>query len=378
MKFLSRYLTLVVLSVLAGCGGGSSDNETGGSTGSGTDNNSEPKTLNVVSWGGAYEFSQVEAYHKPWTASTGHLINSIDYNGDVSDIRSQVNSGNVVWDVVDVELPDAKSLCEQGLLEPIDADQLPPSPNGTSARSDFVNGTLSPCGVGSIIWSTIIAFDTNLATASPLTMADFFDLANFPGKRGVRRNPKTILEMALMADGVPPGSVYSELSSAAGIDQAFAKLDQIKGEIVWWDSGAESMQQLENGAVVMTTAYNGRVFNEVALNEKSYGMVWDAQVWDIDLWVIPKGAPNKDLALEFVHFSTAAEQLAKQASYISYAPARQSSYALVGKHFELDIDMKPYMPVAPQNFQRALQTDNDFWAANQQTLDDRFASWLAE
>ena len=29
--------------------------------------------ITVVSWGGAYTKSQVEAYHKPWMAKTGNL-----------------------------------------------------------------------------------------------------------------------------------------------------------------------------------------------------------------------------------------------------------------------------------------------------------------
>ena len=36
--------------------------------------------LNVVSWGGAYTSSQMNAYHKPYTAKTGVKINSIDYS----------------------------------------------------------------------------------------------------------------------------------------------------------------------------------------------------------------------------------------------------------------------------------------------------------
>ena len=34
--------------------------------------------LNIVSWGGAYGASQMEAYHKPYMALTGVKINSID------------------------------------------------------------------------------------------------------------------------------------------------------------------------------------------------------------------------------------------------------------------------------------------------------------
>ena len=41
-------------------------------------NQMQPKKveLTVVSWGGAYTKSQVEAYHKPWAAKTGNAIGS--------------------------------------------------------------------------------------------------------------------------------------------------------------------------------------------------------------------------------------------------------------------------------------------------------------
>ena len=68
------------------------------------------------------------------------------------------------------------------------------------------------------------------------TIADFFDTAKIPGKRGLRKSAKATLEMALMADGVPAGEVYDLLDTDAGVDRAFAKLDSIKAvkaDIAW-------------------------------------------------------------------------------------------------------------------------------------------------
>ena len=127
----------------------------------------------------------------------------------------------------------------------------------------------------------------------------------------------------------------------------------------------------------MTTAYNGRIFNAVASEGKPFEIVWDGQLWDLDLWVVPKGSPNKELAMDFVGFSTATEQLARQASYISYGPARASSGPLVGKFHNKDIDMAPQMPTAPANLGNALQNDFEFWADNQDQLNERFNAWLA-
>lgn len=335
------------------------------------------ESITVVSWGGAYTKSQVEAYHKPWIAATGNQIKSEDYNGGTAEIKAQVEAGNVTWDLVDVELSDAIRACDEGLLEEMDHSMWPPAPDGTPATEDFIEGTLYDCAVANIVWSTIFAYDKSKMPEGPTTVADFFDLEKFPGKRGLRKNPKANLEFALMGEGVPAAEVYDVLATEEGVERAFAKLDTIKDDVVWWEAGAQPPQLLADGEVAMTTAYNGRIFNAVAGEDKPFEIVWDGQIWDLDLWVVPKGAPNKDLAMEFVAFSTATEQLAAQASYISYGPARKSSAPLVGKYDGKDIEMGPHMPTNPDNLANAVQNNFEFWADNQDQLNERFNAWLA-
>ena len=337
-------------------------------------------TITVVSWGGAYTKSQVEAYHKPWIAKTGNQIVSEDYNGGLAEIKAQVEAGNVKWDIVDVELSDAVRACDEGLAEEIDMSILPAAPDGTPAADDFIAGTLDvPCAVPTIVWSTIFAYDTSKMANGPTSIADFFDLAKFPGKRGIRKSPKANLEMALMADGVAAADVYDVLGTPEGVDRAFAKLDSIKAEVVWWEAGAQPPQLLADGEVAMTTAYNGRIFNAVAAEDRPFGIVWDGQVWDLDLWIIPKGAPNKQAALDFMAFSTDTQRLADQASWISYGPTRQSSSPLVASYNgKPDLKMGPQMPTAPENFKNALQNDFEFWADHQDELNERFNAWLAQ
>ena len=99
--------------------------------------------ITVVSWGGAYTKSQVEAYHKPWIAKTGNSILSEDYSGGLAEVKSQVEAGNVTWDIVDVELSDAIRGCDEGLLEEIDPSILPAGADGTPAIDDFIPGAIS-------------------------------------------------------------------------------------------------------------------------------------------------------------------------------------------------------------------------------------------
>jgi len=333
--------------------------------------------LTVVSWGGAYTKSQVEAYQKPWIAETGNTITSVDYNGGLAEVKSQVEAGNVTWDLVDVEFSDAVRGCDEGLLEQIDPSILPPAPDGTPAADDFVSGALQDCAVANIVWSTIFAVDTSKTTGVD-SIDDFFNTTDFPGKRGMRKSAKPNLELALMGAGVPADQVYAVLSTPEGIDRAFAELDTIKDDIVWWEAGAQPPQLLADGEVTMTTAYNGRIFNAAISENQPFEVIWDGQYMDFDLWVVPKGAPHKDLAMEFIAYSTGTQRLADQASWISYGPARKSSGPLVGLFSDGTTEMAPHMPTAEANMQNALVSDFNFWADNGDQLNERFNAWLAK
>ncbi|WP_413834927.1 ABC transporter substrate-binding protein [Desulfobacula sp.] len=334
--------------------------------------------ITVVSWGGAYGNSQVEAYYKPWMAKTGHKIKSVDAPNPADPIKAQVTAGNVSMDVADVEYSDAVRYCDEGLLETIDVTQLPPAPDGTPAVEDFIEGALTDCAVASIVWSTVFAYDsTKISGAKPTTIADLFDTKKFPGKRGLRKGAKPNLEMALMADGVPAGDVYKLLGTKAGVKRAFAKLDTIKKDIVWWEAGAQAPQLLADGEVTMTTAYNGRIFNAAAKENKPFVVVWDGQILDFDLYVIPKGAPNKALALEFIKFATDTQRLADQSKYIAYGPARKSSAPFVGMYQDGKTKMAPHMPTAPENMKNALVNNFEFWADHDSELNERFNAWIA-
>ncbi len=334
--------------------------------------------VTVMSWGGAYTKSQVEAYHKPFTAATGINVISVDSDNPAPQVKTQVEAGNVSIDVADVEYADAIRLCDEGMLEPIGMDALPAGADGTPAADDFLPGAVTDCAVSTIVFSTVYGYDNTKFTGDkPTTMADFFDTTKFPGKRGMRKGAKANLEMALMADGVPAADVYAKLGTPEGVDEAFAKLDTIKKDVIWWEAGAQPPQLLADGEVAMTTAYNGRLFSAAVSEGKPFTTVWDGQVYEYDLFVIPKGAPNKDQALEFVKFATSTQALADQAKWISYGPARKSSGALVGMFNDGKTEMGPYMPTSAENLKNALASSYEFWVDHDGELNDRFNSWLA-
>ncbi|MGR3449936.1 MAG: ABC transporter substrate-binding protein [Paracoccus sp. (in: a-proteobacteria)] len=334
--------------------------------------------VNIVSWGGAYERSQVEAYNKPFTEETGIKVNMIAADDPATPLNAQVEAGNVTGDVFDIEVSSAIRLCDEGALVEIDPATLPPAPDGTPAVDDFVEGALQDCAVANIVWGTVIAYNTEKFEGdAPTTAADFFDTEAYPGKRGLPKNPKRTLYLALIADGVPADEVYDVLSTDEGVDRAFAKLDTIKDNVVWWEAGAQPVQLLADGEVSMTTVYNGRVFDAMVAENQPFEVIWDGQYMDMDMFVIPKDAPNPEAAMEYLKFATDTQRLADQAKYIAYGPARKSSTTMVGMYEDGKTEMAPHMPTAEANMQNAVLDDPEFWADHDAELTERFNSWLA-
>ncbi|MBC9248182.1 ABC transporter substrate-binding protein [Paracoccus sp. 11-3] len=334
--------------------------------------------VNVVSWGGAYEKSQVEAYNKPFTEETGITVNMIAADDPATPLKAQVEAGNVTGDVFDLAMADAIRLCDEGALMEFDPATLNPGADGSPAEEDFVDGSVTDCAVGNIVWGTAIGFDTTkFPDGAPATAADFFDVQKFPGKRGLPKSPKRTLYLALIADGVPAADVYDVLSTPEGVDRAFAKLDTIKNDVVWWEAGAQPMQLLADGEVSMTTAYNGRLFDAMVGEGKPFGVIWDAQYLEINAFVIPKDAPHPEEALKYVNFATDTQRLADQAKYIAYGPARVSSAGLVGLYQDGKTEMAPHMPTSEDAMKTAVIDDPEFWADRDAELSERFNSWLA-
>jgi len=339
--------------------------------------------MTIVSWGGAYSSSQKNAYHDPYSANTGvKIINDESSAEAVAKLRAMNEAGNVTWDVVDVVAADAMRLCDEGLALEIDPDtQLAAAPDGTPASEDFGDLLVSECFIPQIVYSTTFGYRTDLVgDTAPTSVCAIFDTEAYPGKRALEKRPINNMEWALMCDGVAKADIYDVLESEEGQEQALAKLDTIKDDVIWWSAGADTPQLLADGEVVMGSTYNGRLFSVIEEQKQPVAMLWDAQVFDLDGWIIPAGlSPERQArALDYIMFATDTQRLADQAKYISYGPARASSAPLVGKHAELGIDMAPHMPTDPNNAKNTFLYNYEFWADYRDDIDAKFQAWLAK
>ncbi|SFJ17467.1 putative spermidine/putrescine transport system substrate-binding protein [Phyllobacterium sp. CL33Tsu] len=325
----------------------------------------EARDLTVVSWGGNYQDAQRKIYFEPFAKQLGKPVLDESWDGGYGVLQAKVKAGVPNWDAVQVEAEELALGCADGIYEKIDWEKL-------GGKSKFLPAAVSDCGVGAIVWSTGISYDGDKLKEAPTSWADFWDTKKFPGKRGLRKGAKYALEFALMADGVAADQVYTVLATPEGVDRAFKKLDELKPNIVWWEAGAQPLQLLSSGEVVMTSAYNGRITGLNRTEGKHFGFVFPGSIYAIDSWVVLKDSPNKDAALDFIAYASKPDNQSQLPQYIAYGLPNIEAGKLVPEKYQAEL------PTSPDNLKGAITLDVDFWTDNSEALTQRFNAWLAQ
>ena len=350
--------------------------------------------VTVVSWGGAYTESQKLGYGDPTAAKLGIPVNWVDYTGGLSEIKAQKEAGAITWDIMDVYAKDTIIGCDEGIFHEFDFDKdFQAAPDGTPASQDFFTGMPSKCAVGNILYSWNYAYnDEKIGSKKPKTIKDFFNTKKFPGKRAIYKGAMSNLEIALVADGVKAsgaqagGDLLYRKMEGAGIDRALNKIKALctdpNGGCVFWNAGAQPPELLANGEVVMATGWNGRFFN-AQMEGTPIVQVWDAQILDYEYFALVKDGPNyaSGDALKVLAEMTSTEGLAGSAKYIAYAPWRKSSIAIMeaGEPWFKDgkTNMVPHMPTAPANLKSHILMNPDYWADNQDEINEKWEAMKA-
>jgi putative spermidine/putrescine transport system substrate-binding protein len=309
-----------------------------------------------TSWGGTTQEAQAKSWAEPFTTETGIKVLQ-DGPTDYGKLKAMVDSGSVSWDVVDVEMDFAIKAAKDGLLEPIDFNVVP--------KADLDPRFTTDHAVGSFYYSFVLAWNKGAVSGEPAGWADMFDLTKFPGKRTFYKwSAPGVIEIALLADGVPADKLYP-----LDLDRAFKKLDTIKSEIIWWSGGAQSQQLIASGEAAFGQLWNGRVF---ALQEEGadVGVSWNQNMTAADVLVVPKGAKNKDAAMKFLAAATSPKAQALFAEASGYAPINTAAKA------EMPEDVVKSLPDAYVEGQ--INLDMNYWAENRDAIAERWYAWQAQ
>ena len=314
--------------------------------------------LVVAATGGAFEEALKEAYVAPFEEATGLKVTMASQDSTVGPLKAQVEAGNVKWDVVFLAPIDSEVAKADGLLQPIDYNIV--------KAEGLREGAAKPERLAGLYSASVVAWNSGAFQDVEGSKA-LFDLENYPGKRAIRSStPYGILEIALLADGVSVDELYP-----LDLDRAFAKLDEIKDEIIFYTANEQGVQLLASGQAQIGVIPNGRAFKANS-DGLDISYTFNGGVNFIDYWVVPKGAKNPENAMKFLNFITQAkgqEAVGKIMAYGGSNPAADGRYS--PEHLK-------HMPTAPENVKGLTTLDSDWWSQNLKSVFSRWQAWIVQ
>ena len=327
--------------------------------------------ITVVSWGGSYGKAQDRALFTDASNHSGIAINR-ESGASMTKTCLQVQSGSVTWDLVVTGSGGAAAAAADGCLEKIDYCVVD--------VSDFYPGLYTDYCVGSDVFATVMAWNTDKygepgSPGAPSSWADFWDVKKFPGTRAYRaNNVDGALEPALMADGVPPEKVYEVLATPEGKRRAINKIRELKPHIaVFWGSGAQQAQLMKDAEVDMSTGWNGR-FDNAKKDGAKVGYTFNQALLDYDCFAMPKGAPNKEVAMRFLAEVSKPQYQANLPFYITYGPTNRKAYEMTKAPKELIESL----PSHPKNVPLMLPVSLDWYAKHKNEALELYMELMSE
>lgn len=312
------------------------------------------RTMTIASLGGDYQDAQRAALFEPFATATGVLVQQT-LVGDLADIERQVATATVTWDVVDVPTEEVIALARDDLLTPIDYQ--------TIDRSPLFDQVVMQYAVGAAFFSTVLAYATEMNPA-PEGWIDFWNVERFPGGRTLRGGPVGTLEFALLADGVQPESLYP-----LDADRAFAALDRIRPAVTqWYENTKQPVAMLAAGDATMASTFSVRV-SDVEPDVRPE-IQWRGGMLAADSWVVPRGAENADIAMDFISFATRAIPCANFSRLQPFGPVNRDAFVYL-RQDRLDL-----MPNTPARSAVQIIQNWAWWAENRDALTERFREWL--
>ncbi|HYM92494.1 MAG TPA: extracellular solute-binding protein [bacterium] len=174
------------------------------------------KVVNLAGYGGVSNDVIRKAWAEPFEKETGIKVN-MGANASLALAKLQVQSGNPQWDIVGLDGSELPTAVKQNLLERIDPQKVDMSKVPPYLKT--------PYGYKYAVYFFTKVYDQRKIPDdnAPRTWAEFWDTARYPTKRSVYQNVAdgSVLEAALMADGVPISQVYP-----LDVERALKSLDR--------------------------------------------------------------------------------------------------------------------------------------------------------
>jgi putative spermidine/putrescine transport system substrate-binding protein len=272
------------------------------------------ETVTWVAYGGVQQASEREAFMKPLEQRFGiHFLE--DTQPTNAKIKAMVDSGNVTWDTANLSAFQIWSLGKSGYLEPLDRRVVD--------TSKVLKALLSPWHARNTLWGTVLAYRRGVQ--KPRSWADFWNVKEFPGRRGYGDLLTGHLELPLLAAGLAPAKIAFPVPKEQE-ELIFRQLEELAPNItVFWSSGEQCPRLLISGELDYCSAWNGRI-NDAQKQGAPIEMCWQCG-WVAGSGgnVILKGSRHKELAQLVIAWITFLPNNIQTAKYTGNVPAVEAS-----------------------------------------------------
>ena len=314
------------------------------------------RTLRVATAGVAEFLNDLtECFFDAFAADTGANVEHMSLNREgVESVQSQVESGNIEWDVVLMPSSQVLQLSNLGVLAAIDYDIV--------AGNNLYPEVMMQHGVGAMLYSTTMVYSVSAETP-PTSWADFWDLSLFDGTRALRRSPVGTLEFALLADGVDLAALYP-----LDIERAFSVLESLRDATLFYEDSKQPVELVRTGQVGLASAWTVRTtLPDVASLVNSQ---WNGGMISADAWVSPRGSENNDVAMSFINYATRAVPTANFSGRQPFGPVNTDALALMRD------DIVTALPNSPEHLAVQFFENWSYWRDKREALAAQFEEWL--
>ncbi|MDT7589712.1 MAG: putative spermidine/putrescine transport system substrate-binding protein [Pseudonocardiales bacterium] len=354
-------------SALAACGTDGSPGSAGSGGSSGATGSAVPagttakwpkltaREVVLAGFGGeTYQIRHQETFD-PFATVSGARV--VDAPWDYGKFINMIASPAPEWDLIDFDGYSVAGLILAGKATGKLADWV--------RRCDLVPAQYRDYCAGGYAWSNVLGHSTKLG-ATPSSWADFFDTGKFPGKRAF---PKSLymgtVEVALLADGVSKDKIYP-----LDFDRAFAKLNTLRGDLLFYDTYAQGQQYMAQGSTSMILTSSSRVQQLKDDGQPVDYSFQDGILYPWSSFTMPRNPPHADAANALLDLMSTPEQQAAIAKKLRLGPTVSGAFDLLSPA-ELAL-----VPSAPANVAKQLTIDVASCAAQDEEYVKRFTAWV--
>ncbi len=313
----------------------------------------------LCNFGGVAAREYRNAFGPGFEKATGLKLVVDGSGATMSKIRAMVQARATSWDVCDLATSMSVQIGREGMLEPIDYSIVD--------KAQILPGYALQYGCAAYVFTFCLTYNKTMLPAVPTGWKDFWDLAKFPGKRTMFKNPAGQIEAVLLAAGVEPDKLYP-----LNVDLACAKLKELKSEILFWETGAQAQQYFRDQEVSMGNIWNTRA---TLLRQEANGAIdytFNQGVLWVGGWMIPKNNPaGAEASNKFIR---AAQDPAAQAQLFKAmysGPANPRTAALFPP------ELRAANPTDPANLALQVQANAAWWGDNFDMVQDRWLDALS-